>query len=158
MDVSAGTACLALGALGVLSHLTFFIRMDIIDSSPTLALLAVTVPASITLYLNILFTYSYLDAALTSAIWTFSYVGAVAGSMLIYRLFFHQLRGYPGPAPARISQFYWLARIWKKADHYRQLDKLHEQYGEYVRAGYVETPPKHGSDQSQESEVCETLS
>ena len=135
MDVSTGTACLALGALGVLSHLSFFIRMDIIDSSPTLGLLAVTVPASITLYLNVLFKYSLFDAACLSAIWSSSYLGAVAGSMLIYRLFFHQLRGYPGPAAARISQFYWVARIWKKADHFRQLDNLHQQYGEYVRAG-----------------------
>ncbi len=135
MDVSTATACLALGTLGVFSHLTFFIRMDPIDSSPTLGLLAITVPAFITLALTTLFRYSYFDAAFTSAAWWFSYVGAVAGSMLIYRLFFHQLRRYPGPAAARITQFSHVAKVWKKADHFKQIDELHQQYGEYVRVG-----------------------
>lgn len=135
MDVSTGTACIALGALGVLSHLTFFVRMDPIDSSPTLGLLAFTVPAAITLYLNILFKYSYFDAALTSAIWWSSYVGAVVGSMFLYRLFLHQLKAYPGPTAARLTQWWHVARIWKKADHFRHIDNMHKQYGEYVRIG-----------------------
>ena len=135
MDVPTKTVYLTLGALGVLSHLTFFRRTDVIDSSPTLGILYITVPALITLALHTLFNHSYLEAAWISAKLSFSYLGAVFGSMVIYRMYFHRLRSYPGPLAARISQLYHVAKISKKVDSFRHIHKLHQQYGEYVRIG-----------------------
>ena len=135
MTLPTWQACLALGALGVLSHLTFFIRADPNDASPTLALLFVTLPALVTLALNTLFHLSYYEAVTTAAAWCLSYIGAVFISILIYRLYFHKLKNFPGPSGARISQFWHVAKIWKKVDQFRHLDRLHQQYGEYVRAG-----------------------
>ena len=105
------------------------------DGAPTLALMALTMPACTTIVLNSFFSYTYLAAAVTSTAWFASFMGAVFASMAIYRTFFHRLNSFPGPAWAKVSQFYHVGSIWKNLDHFRVLDKLHAQYGEYVRVG-----------------------
>jgi Holliday junction resolvasome RuvABC ATP-dependent DNA helicase subunit len=54
--------------------------------------------------------------------------------MGIYRVFFHRLRGYPGPFLAKLSQLW---RVWRnlREENYLVLDELHRTYGEYVRVG-----------------------
>ncbi|GAB1315434.1 hypothetical protein MFIFM68171_05644 [Madurella fahalii] len=57
------------------------------------------------------------------------------GSMLLYRAFFHRLSKYPGPFLARLSNFYITARSMKKLHLFEEVQKLHAQYGDYVRLG-----------------------
>lgn len=135
MDLPTSNVCLALGVLGVLGHLMVFIKIDPIETTPNLALAALITPAILSLVLNTLLDYSPLQATLTAALWFSSYVGGVFLSMLIYRLFFHRLRHYPGPFLAKITQLHHIAMVFERADHFRYLDKLHQQYGEYVRIG-----------------------
>jgi cytochrome P450 family 628 len=135
MDLSMAQACLALAALGVLSHLSFFIRMDALDSAPTLGLLLLTIPALLTVALNTLFAYSYINALITASAWVFSYLGGTFTSMLIYRMWFHPLRHYEGPFWSKLTQFHHVANITKRVDHFRRVDALHEKHGEYVRIG-----------------------
>ena len=127
--------CAALVGMGILSHWAYFINIDVIDSSPTIALLFLTIPAVLTVLLNIAFSYSYLGAAFTATVWSASFIGGVFGSMVVYRLFFHRLRKYPGPAAARVTQWYHFTKIFKKMSHFREVDKMHSEYGEYVRMG-----------------------
>ncbi|KAJ3564856.1 hypothetical protein NPX13_g7701 [Xylaria arbuscula] len=93
-----------------------------------------TPPAAVSL-LTTLAGLPLPDAARITAICYGAYMTALFTSILLYRAFFHPLRHFPGPRLARLSQFYHFFRIRAKVDNYRHLDRLHAQYGEYVRVG-----------------------
>jgi tryprostatin B 6-hydroxylase len=127
--------CATLAVLGVISHLSVFIRLNSVDSAPRLVLFALTAPFVGVLALNTLLRLSINKAILTVAAWFFSYVGAAFVSMTLYRTCFHPLRSYPGTFWDQVTQFHLVSKIWKRVDHFRQIDKLHKQYGDYVRVG-----------------------
>ncbi|KAF2134736.1 cytochrome P450 [Dothidotthia symphoricarpi CBS 119687] len=57
-------------------------------------------------------------------------------SMLVYRAFFHQLRRFPGPFAARLSNAYHMIIIKRTNMRYhRHVQKLHACYGDFVRTG-----------------------
>lgn len=63
-----------------------------------------------------------------------AYFAALFLSIVTYRLFFHPLRHFPGPFPAKITKLHtpWIARHGKLHWEYA---KLHQRYGEFVRVG-----------------------
>lgn len=63
-----------------------------------------------------------------------SYLGALFTSIIVYRVFFHRLRHFPGPFWARVSKVYgiYLARNWKMHEEH---DKILKKYGDLVRIG-----------------------
>ncbi|KAI1660589.1 cytochrome P450 [Daldinia decipiens] len=78
-----------------------------------------------------------------------SFLGALAGlcilastfnvglfsSMVIYRLFFHRLRRFPGPFDLKISRFFSVLRVAKEAKYHSDVAKMHERYGDFIRTG-----------------------
>jgi hypothetical protein len=56
-------------------------------------------------------------------------------SMTIYRLLFHRLRKFPGPIGARVSRFYNLYLSAKNVQYHVEIEKLHKQYGDFIRTG-----------------------
>ncbi|KAF2795827.1 putative benzoate 4-monooxygenase cytochrome P450 [Melanomma pulvis-pyrius CBS 109.77] len=56
-------------------------------------------------------------------------------SMVVYRLFFHRIRKFPGPFWARVSRFYALYLSAKNVQYHVELDKLRKQYGDFFRTG-----------------------
>lgn len=56
-------------------------------------------------------------------------------SIFIYRVFFHRLRKFPGPIIAGITAFYASYLSAKKFHKFKEIEKLHQQYGDYVRLG-----------------------
>ena len=63
-------------------------------------------------------------------------LASLAVNILVYRAFFHRLRHFPGPFGARLSKFWAVWQTIKsKARWYQVTQKLHEQYGDYVRTG-----------------------
>lgn len=58
-------------------------------------------------------------------------------SMSIYRLFFHRCRKFPGPIPAKLTRFYATYQSAKNTEYYKELAKMHEKYGDYVRTGTI---------------------
>lgn len=60
-------------------------------------------------------------------------LGGLFTSLVIYRLFFHPLRAFPGPIGARITAFWSLKESTPDLKFYLKLQKLHDQYGDFVR-------------------------
>lgn len=54
------------------------------------------------------------------------YFFTLGTSILIYRLFLHPLRNYPGPFYARISRWEWFFRI-REGHHYRYCAEMHKK-------------------------------
>ena len=71
--------------------------------------------------------------------WTAKVVGChILGiyiSILLYRGFLHRLSNFPGPFFAKFLSFYVTSLSARKFQLYREVEKLHEEYGDYVRIG-----------------------
>jgi hypothetical protein len=56
-------------------------------------------------------------------------------SIIVYRVSFHRLRKFPGPTLAGVTSWYANVLSAKKLHNFEVVDKLHRQYGDYVRVG-----------------------
>lgn len=56
-------------------------------------------------------------------------------STSIHRLFLHRCRAFPGPLAAKLTRFYAAHLNAKDVQFYKELGKLHENYGDYLRMG-----------------------
>lgn len=62
------------------------------------------------------------------------YFSGLYGSLVIYRVFFHPLKEFPGPLATRISSLSFSARL-ARLDAHKKVAALHEKYGDFVRVG-----------------------
>lgn len=96
-------------------------------------------------YLVALFTYMFaliqtgnrtpIQAAARGSLVTASFSMAVFTSMSIYRVFFHRCRKFPGPFPAKLTRFYTSYLVAKNLEYYKEIEKMHAKYGDFVRTG-----------------------
>lgn len=63
-----------------------------------------------------------------------SFTVALFSSMAIYRIFFHRTRHFPGPRLAAVSKLWHMYHCLNGQNHLL-LEKLHRQYGDFVRTG-----------------------
>ncbi len=62
------------------------------------------------------------------------YLAGLYGSLVVYRVFFSPLRGFPGPFGARLSNL-WFSGQLSKRDAHKRILRLHQKYGDFVRIG-----------------------
>lgn len=137
---SLPTQC-ALAALGgATAHLSYFIRGEHHTEALRYAQLLVLVPVVLAYLLFSLAGLNVAAAARASSALTAAFLGGVYSSMLVYRIAFHRLGKFPGPFMWRVSKLWHVFQLGK-LDNFKQLDKLHQQYGEYVRVGPSPLPP-----------------
>ena len=139
MATLASICCYAAGA-GIAPHLGYFIHGEHHTESTSIVSLFLLANATIFgAQIRFLGQGIALSIFRTTAI-SASYVIALWTSMVIYRLFFHRLRKFPGPLPARVSKLWHTYQSIPKLDSFRWLAKLHEEYGDIVRTGRIEFP------------------
>jgi hypothetical protein len=78
---------------------------------------------------------SFGSAVLQATVFASSFNAAVLLSIAIYRVVFHRCRKFPGPLPAKISRFYAAYLSAKDVQYFKELAKVHAQYGDFVRTG-----------------------
>jgi len=79
--------------------------------------------------------YAFCLAAVLVAIYGFVLFGTIS----IYRLYKHPLKHFRGPFWARLSAWWKVKHIAKAGTHYGLANQLHEQYGETVRTGTLDS-------------------
>ncbi|KAK1757195.1 Tryprostatin B 6-hydroxylase [Echria macrotheca] len=123
--------CLAGAVTGVLSHLLYFIRGYHVTSAYGILLTHIALYTAITA-LSVVQTGGILTGLAASTIVGASYLAALFTSIIVYRLFFHPLRKFPGPLFGRITKMYgpWTNRHGQM--HIEQ-NKLFAKYGDIVR-------------------------
>ncbi|KAH6843376.1 cytochrome P450 monooxygenase-like protein [Chaetomium sp. MPI-CAGE-AT-0009] len=126
------TLNLLAAASGVLTHLAVFRRGEWDVASPSVFVFYTTVfaAASLASYSSFISTPLSVIAQMAG-----SHVAMLYTSVLVYRAFFHRLSKYPGPFLARLTNFYITALSMKRLHLFKEVQKLHEQYGDYVRLG-----------------------
>ncbi|PWY75516.1 L-ornithine-N5-monooxygenase [Aspergillus heteromorphus CBS 117.55] len=60
------------------------------------------------------------------------FLSGLYGATFFYRIFLHPLNSFPGPLGCRLSSFS-LPIIFRHGDGFRQVQKLHDQHGSFVR-------------------------
>lgn len=76
-----------------------------------------------------------LRVALEHSIAIFAgYLGSLFGSILIYRIYLHRLRSFPGPFLAAASKLWHSWKVRDSTNHIL-MKQLHEKYGTFVRTG-----------------------
>ncbi|KAI1332363.1 cytochrome P450 monooxygenase-like protein [Xylariaceae sp. FL0255] len=118
-------------ASGVSAHIFVFRVGEWDVASPRLFVFYLTAFS-----VGVLVSKVQLDVALSAVAKLAGYhVFGVYFSMLVYRAFLHRLNQFPGPFLARLSNFYITARAMKKLHLFEEIQKLHNEYGDYVRIG-----------------------
>lgn len=122
-------------AAGVFLHLAIFRRGEWDAHSFTLLEGTAAVQILMSLFAHELFSESVICSIQHTLLWASSAMAGLYTSILIYRAFFHRLRHFPGPFPARLSQLYMTWLSYRKGQIYEDVRALHRKYGDYVRVG-----------------------
>jgi predicted permease len=125
---------LVAAGLGVASHLGYFIHGEHHWDSFRLLCLSITTP--IILFVSFARSgqeHTYFHAASLTTVATSSYLAGLSISIVIYRVFFHRLRNFPGPFTAKLTKLSHVFRLVKHSDNHFQSYRLHKKYGEIVR-------------------------
>ncbi|KAK4228689.1 Tryprostatin B 6-hydroxylase [Podospora fimiseda] len=123
-------ACMAAAVTGVLSHVLYFIRgfrdMQALGIIIGHSLAYIGLTAAIVIQTGI-----YGGLVLSTTLFA-TYLISLFTSIVIYRLFFHPLRHFPGPLVAKITRLHapWLAR---NGQWHIEQEKLFKKYGNIVR-------------------------
>lgn len=123
-QIDAFQGALAAALLGVVFHLSILpIEFEVI--------MVHFMAASVAIFFGMIYVFGILKALLFTA----SFNTALLTTIAIYRLVFHRCRKFPGPVAAKVSKFHaaWIAA--KNVQYYKDLEKMHEQYGDFVRTG-----------------------
>ena len=142
-DMASNTELLAVGALGVLPHNLLFTHGEWHLQAPSLLKLHAVGYTSVAVFKSTYCQLSWLSAANTSLCLCGMYVLCLWASMSIYRLFFHRIREFPGPALASVSKFWRVAHCLDSKNHLL-LEKLRQKYGGFVRTGMANR--RHGHE------------
>ena len=118
--------------LGVFSHLSYFIRGEHHLKAPKIFRVYLSAAAAILILRSRAFQDSHVAAGCAPMV--AAYFGALFSSIIIYRLFFHQLRHFPGPILARTTKLYHASHL-RNSTQYVFMECLHQRYGDFVRTG-----------------------
>lgn len=124
--------------LGLLSHWAYFIHGEHHMQAPIYgSLFLVSIPL---MYLVELYFSGYRSFQIIKLFTeTISpYLLSLFLSIIVYRLFFHRLREFPGPLGARVSKL-WHAWYARTSQNHLLLDRLCRDYGTFVRTGQIYT-------------------
>ena len=119
---------------GIFSHLMYFIEGEHHNEAPRI--LSLYLLLFVALFLAELYSIpNSLRGAIynTLAVAT-TYAGCLFGSVICYRLFIHQLRAFPGPKLAAVSKLWHVSKILD-SKQFLMIDRLREEYGDFVRTG-----------------------
>lgn len=79
--------------------------------------------------------FSLLQTLVRLAVVTTAFNASLALSIGAYRLFFHRIRRFPGPFWSKLTRFSDVSLAAKEVKYYREVAKMHETYGDFIRTG-----------------------
>ena len=132
---------------GIASHLGFFIRGEYHLQGPWIFRYYLVLIGVLFLVQTRDKPESPREAGKVTLLIVITYSIALFLSMTIYRTVFYPLHGFPGPSMAKVTKF-WNVANSMDSGNFRLMDKLHQQYGDFVRTG-----KSHSLLRAQDSEL-----
>ena len=121
-------------ASGIVAHAAYFNRGEHYLNGAFYVALTLLTCSTGTGFLMRLGERSIASAVLSVIGLAASFFTGLYTSLLTYRVLLHPLRKFPGPFWARVSNFWWSSQI-SNGDAYQQIDRLHEEFGDFIRIG-----------------------
>lgn len=119
-------------AFGVICHLILFIKGEWDIYTGQLMATSVTVPAVI--YGASAFLGNQTAQSIEFAIlFPLSWAAGLFTSIIVYRLFFHRLRHFPGPTSHAISTLLVIPSVLPHFQRWLKYKQFHDKYGDFVR-------------------------
>ncbi|KAH7389742.1 cytochrome P450 67 [Phaeosphaeria sp. MPI-PUGE-AT-0046c] len=87
--------------------------------------------ASVVAFTILAYVYGFVKASLCAA----GFNTGLLSSIALYRVAFHRCRRFPGPFAAKLTRFYAAKLSAKDVKYYKELARMHHQYGDFVRTG-----------------------
>lgn len=124
--------------LGLVFHLSILKPLEVEQFMYTL------ITSFFTLIVGLFALHAFNGSSLPDAILRVSTIAGglafgVLFSMIVYRLFFHRLRRFPGPLGARITKFYSASVAAKTVQYHKAVAQMHEEYGDFIRTGMCDS-------------------
>lgn len=131
-------ACAAAALFGALSH-------QVVRTIEFEFVMFHFMAASVFIYIAQIYTFDLVRATLLEI----SFHAGLFCSIAVYRLFFHRCRKFPGPFGAKLTRLYATRLSARNVQFFRELERLHAQYGDFVRTGEHVRPTKATSSAKQ---------
>jgi hypothetical protein len=130
-QTTVGVSALA----GVLSHHTVFRPYEIDGAAWGLVFTYIGLFVALCIAYVQIAGFGFFSSLCRTLLIAVTYNVSLTASILVYRAFFHRLGPFPGPFNARLSRFYAFHKATKTIRGCEDIQKLHEQYGDFVRVG-----------------------
>lgn len=120
--------------LGVLFHLS----IQAVEFERFMFHYLAALPVVFVLMSTLFATYGpsgWLGAAAKSFLFETVFNASCLLSISLYRVLFHRCRSFPGPLGAKISRFWTAYVAAQDIQYYKELDKFHSAYGDFIRTG-----------------------
>lgn len=136
LDVNLTQTAISGASMGVLLHITIMRAVEV--ENFLFQFIGLLSTLAFTLFTGYLASgFPLADSIKRVLLFNSGFYLALFCSIVIYRLFFHRLRHFPGPFGAKVSRFYTASIASKKIQYYKEVDKLHQEYGDFVRTGML---------------------
>ena len=119
---------------GALTHITIFIRGEWHLRAPAVVVAYITLAIFTWMVEIYACSESYVHHISATLVIISSYALGLFGSIVIYRMFFHRLRQFPGPTLAAVTKLWHVFRSRDSKNHLL-LEALREEFGSFVRTG-----------------------
>lgn len=116
--------------LGVVVHVGFFIRGEWHLQAPTI-FVAHFIALILFFARQLISGFPLWSGIATPSV---AYLFGLLSSLVVYRLFFHRLRSFPGPRMAAISKL-WHVLLCRDSRNHHVLESWRQKYGKFVRTG-----------------------
>jgi hypothetical protein len=103
MPISFAQLTVGSSAVGLVSHLGYFINGEYHLQAPDIFRFFFIAVGILYITLLKIVGYGALESAKATVLMTGAYLGTAFTSLLVYRVFFHPLRSFPGPFLAKTS-------------------------------------------------------
>lgn len=134
MAADSNSQAAAITSMGVLSHWLYFIHGEHHLKGP-LYFQAFLISLFTSLCVQKYFLgMSTRGACIATFLYTCYYSLGLYSSIVIYRLFFHRTRRFPGPKLVVVSKL-WHSWLVRNSQNHLVLQRWQEQYGDFVRTG-----------------------
>ena len=121
-------------AAGLATHNALFIRGEWHLQAPHIITARLLLPFLVLALELLAWPDNVVLALKESAGIVICYGSAILSSIVIYRIFFHRLRGFSGPPLAKISNLWHVSKICEGQNHLF-LESIRHKYGDFVRTG-----------------------
>ena len=119
---------------GFASHQLYFIRGEH-HMNTSVLFYSYTALAVVVFFLELrMDDETYRGAVQYTSLHICAYTSMLFTNILVYRVYFHRLRSFPGPFLARVSKL-WHVYQARHSQNHQLLLRLYEEYGPFIKTG-----------------------